>query len=114
MKSLAEFARKPQLLEIVLDTAEVIEEFGEAITFYMHDYVDISTYFDFFKASQEGGDALNGILRSLVLDKDGKPCIQPGNALPVSLTVAVLSEINKNLGKSNPKSSMNETGNQPV
>jgi hypothetical protein len=114
MKSLSEFAKTPELLEIVLDHEQIIAEYGEAITFYMHDYVDITTYFDFFRGQSEGGEAFADALRKIILNKDGLPILAPGQTLPVTLSIAVLSKINDNLGKLKTKSLTKETGNQPA
>jgi hypothetical protein len=111
MKSLTEFAKKPELLEIKIDTPEIIEEYGEPVVFYMKDYVDINTYFDFFRAQTDKDSELDTILRKIVLNEKGEPSIKEGHTLPVDLAVAVLTKINDNLGKSKTKSLMKETGN---
>jgi hypothetical protein len=110
MKSLSEFSKTPELLEIVLDSEQIVKEYGEPITFYMHDYVDINTYFDFFRSQTEKDGSLDQMLRKLILDANGQPCLKEGNTLPVDLAVAALSKVNENLGKLKPKSWMNETG----
>lgn len=115
MKSLAEFAKTPELLEIVLDNEDIVKEYGEPITFYMKDFVDINTYFDFFRSQADGNNSgLNEVLMKLILNKDGKPALKAGEALPVDLAVAALGKINENLGKSGTKSSTKKTGTQPA
>lgn len=112
MKSLKEFAKKPELLEIVLDSEDIIAECGEAITFYMYDYVDINTYFDFYR-SQTEGKKLDTVLQKIILDKDGNPAMDEGAVLPINLSVAVLGKVNENLGKLKTRLSTSEIGNQP-
>jgi hypothetical protein len=114
MKSLDTFARKPELLEIQIDAPDIVEEYGEPIVFYMKDYLDITTYFDFYRAQTENDDKLNAVFRKIILNKDGQPALKDGFALPVNLAVAVLSKVNENLGKSKTKSLMSETGNPPA
>ena len=111
MKNISEFAKTPELLEIVIDTPDILAEYGEAVVFYMKDYVDINTYFDFFRAQTEQNGAIDVILRKIVLNAEGQPCLKEGNTLPVELAVAVLGKINDNLGKSKTKSLTSETGN---
>lgn len=114
MKSLTEFAKTPELLEIVLDTEDIVKEYGEPIVFYMKDFVDINTYFDFFRSQADGNNAgLTAILRKLILNSEGKPVLTQDQELPVDLSIAALSKINENLGKSKTKSLMSETGNPP-
>jgi hypothetical protein len=115
MKSISEFAKTPELLEITLDSEDIVKEYGEPVIFYMKDFVDINTYFDFFRSQTDGNNAgLNDVLKKIILNKEGKPALQDGQALPVDLAVAALGKINQNLGKSNPKSLTKKTGTQPA
>ena len=107
-------ARKPQLIEIVLDDPAIVETYGETITFWMKDVVDINTYFDFFRGQNEGdGENLKSILQQMILNKEGKPALAKDETLPIDISVAVLAKVNEVLGKSRTKSSMSEAGNQP-
>ena len=114
MKSIAEFARKPQLIEIVLDDETIMENYGETITFYIKDYVDIATYFDFFKSQGDGkGDQLNELLRKIILNADGVPVMKEDESIPVDIMISALTRINETLGKSRTKSLAKETGTLP-
>lgn len=109
-----QLARKPQLIEIVLDDAELVAEYGEPIRFWMMDYVDISTYFDFFRSQGEGnGEQLNQLLRSIILNAEGQPVLEADEALPINISVAALSKINETLGKSKTKPLTQNSGAQP-
>jgi hypothetical protein len=110
MKSIADFARKPELIQIVLDHPEIVEEFGEPVIFYMKDYVDINTYFDFFKYQSDNDNGLNQVLQKIILKEDGSPVLGTEDTLPIRLAVGALSKINENLGKLKTKPSMSETG----
>jgi hypothetical protein len=107
-------ARKPQLIEVVLDNEELINEYGEPVKFWMMDYVDISTYFDFFRSQGEGqGEELNTLLRKIILNAEGKPAIGDDESLPIDISVAALTKINETLGKSKTKSLIQNNGAQP-
>ena len=109
-----QLARKPQLIEIVLDDADIVENYGEAIKFWMLDYVDISTYFDFFRSQGQGqGEELNTLLRKIILNAEGQPSIGTDEALPIDISVAALTKINETLGKSKTKLSTQKSGAQP-
>lgn len=115
MKSISDFAKTPELIQISLDDQDIVKEYGEPVIFYMKDFVDINMYFEFFRSQAEGNTAsLNDMLNKLILNKEGNPALQEGQALPVDLAVAALSKINDNLGKSKTKSSTKKTGNQPA
>ena len=110
-----QFAKKPELIEILLDDESIIKEYNEAITFYMKDFVDINTYFDFFRSqNNKSGDELAVLLTKIILNKDGNPVLEEGECFPVDITIAALTKINECLGKSKTKSSIQEAGAQPI
>lgn len=99
-----EFAKKPQLVEVVIDDEEIVKTYGEAITFYMMDFVKITTYFDFFRSQSENdGDRLNEILRKIILNAQGEPALGEDEILPIDICIAALTRINQTLGKSRTK-----------
>jgi len=111
---IAKLANKPQLEKLTLDDADIVERFGEPITFYIHDHMGISTYFNFYKLQQAEDDTLlNDLLRKIILKEDGSNAIGPDEVLPVQLVLAILMRINDFLGKSNAKAtSTQKTGKQ--
>lgn len=105
--------KKPKLTKLTIDDADIVEEYGESIDFWMYDTVDINTYFDFYRVQQErNGEELNALLRRLILKQDGKPVIADDEMLPVDISLGALMKINEFLGKSKTKSSTQETGDQ--
>jgi len=102
--NIKEYARKPQLTEVVIDDEEIVKAYGEPITFYMMDFVKITTYFDFFRSQSENdGDRLNDILRKIILNAEGEPALGPDEILPIDICIAALTRINETLGKSKTK-----------
>jgi len=98
---ISKLAKKPELIKLTLDEAEVVERFGEPITFYIKDQMGISTYFNFYKLQQAEDDSLlNELLRKIVLKEDGTPAIGEDEVLPVQLILGILMRINDFLGKS--------------
>lgn len=108
---ISKLSKKPQLEKLEITDEDVVAEYGEAITFYMLDEMDVSTYFNFYKFQQsQDSDLLNGLLRKIILKENGKPAIAEEEVLPVTLTLAVLVKINEFLGKSKTKAAVQETG----
>ncbi len=108
-----QLARKPKLVEVVIDDENIVETYGDKITFYMMDFVDINTYFDFFRSqSEKNNGELNAMLQSIILNSEGKPALEEGDSLPIDIAVATLTRINETLGKSNPKPLTSNPGNQ--
>jgi hypothetical protein len=108
---LGKFAKKPQLVEVVIDDPEIITEYGESISFWMRDHLDIMTYFDFYR-SQNVADTeqFNRVLSKILLNSQGQNILKEDEILPVDITLAILTRINQVLGKSKTKSSTEEVG----
>ena len=108
---LQELAKAPELIEIVLDDEDIIKTYGEPITFYTYDTVNLTTYFEFFEARTKSQfDILNKIIKKMILNEEGKPAIQDNQDLPVDISAAVLNKIGEILGKSQSRPSMKKTG----
>jgi hypothetical protein len=109
-----QFAKKPELVEIVLDSESILKEYNEPITFYMKDFVDINTYFGFFRSQNEkSGNDLNKLLAKLILNEQGEPVLGEDEAFPIDITIEALTKINETLGKSKTKSLTQSNGTQP-
>jgi hypothetical protein len=106
-----QLAKKPELIEIIVDDADIVANYGEPVTFYMMDQLDINTYFDFFKSQQNSDSTnLNMLIRKIILNKDGLPVISDDETLPIDIVLAALARINQELGKSKTKPLTQQTG----
>jgi hypothetical protein len=111
---LSKFAQKPSLYEVIMDDADLIATYGEPITFYTWDVVSLKTYFEFYNSrSEQHYDMLAKIMRSLVLDKHGKPLLAEDDELPIDIAAAVIQRLGTMLGKSLSKPSIQTDGTQP-
>lgn len=110
---ISKFAKKPELIKMEINDEDIVSQYGDSISFYIYDNVDISTYFDFYKVQQQqDGVKLQELMRKIILKDDGTPALAADEMLPMDLTLAALVKINENLGKSNTKSLTQATGNQ--
>jgi hypothetical protein len=111
--NIKQFASVPKLIEIKLDDKDLVEKYGEPITFYTHDIVGLSTYFEFFNArTEEQFDNLGKILKKLILGEDGKPALADNEDLPIDIAAAAINRIGEILGKSQSRTSTPKTGKQ--
>lgn len=108
-----DYAQKPKLIEIKLDTKDLVEKYGEPITFFAYDVVGMSTYFDFFNARAEGQfDNLGKMMTQLILNEDGKPALAKDEDLPIDIAAAAINALGEILGKSQGKTSTPKAGKQ--
>jgi hypothetical protein len=110
-----QFVSTPKLIEITLDGAELLESYGEPITFYTYDIVSMSMYFDFFNARSAGEyDALGKLIRKMILDDKGNQVMAANQDLPIDIMASAVTKIGEILGKSLSKTSTQETGDAQV
>lgn len=85
---------RPKLIEITIGDEDIVQQYGEAVTFYMLDHLDIQTYFDFYK-HQSAGDLteLTNIVKKILVNKDGKAILVKNETLPVILMSRVITAI---------------------
>ncbi len=101
---ISKLTKKPQLTKIEISDKDIIDQYGDAITFWMIDEMDINTYFNFYKLQQsQDSELLNDLLRKIILKEDGSAAIADDEVLPINITLSVLVAINDFLGKSNTK-----------
>lgn len=110
--NIQDFKVKPKIIEITIDDADIIEKYGDTIKFFMYDYMDLTTYFKFFKAQAEGNtDTLLQIVKDVILDDKGNKVISQEFQLPVDIFTSAVVRITDHLGKSVTKNStQTETG----
>jgi len=105
--NIKEYAKKPQLIEVIIDDENIVKTYGEPITFWMMDFVKINTYFEFFRSQGENdGDRLNDVMRKIILNSQGEPAMTEDEILPIDICIAALTRINETLGKSKTKPSI--------
>lgn len=104
--NISEFKVKPKMIEIEIDDKDIVEIYGDVIKFHMYDHMDLTTYFKFFKAQNEGNtDELLRIVKTIVLDETGKPVMNNEYELPVDIFTNAVVKITDHLGKSGTKKS---------
>jgi hypothetical protein len=112
--NIKDFASKPQLIEVILDDKELVERYGEPIIFYTYNIVRMSTYFDFFNArSNNEFNNLDKMMKSMILNSEGKQALADDEDLPIDLAAAAIIKIGEILGKPQSKASIQTTGDQP-
>ena len=101
-----ELASVPKLLQIDLNSPEILETYGEPVTFWTYDIVSLSTYFEFYNArSNSHFDNLHKMMRKLILLEDGTEALKENEDLPIDIAAAAINKIGEILGKSQSRQS---------
>jgi hypothetical protein len=96
---LSALTAKPQLIEVSIDDEDTIKEFGEALEFYSWDRQPIDVFMKLANSTQADTTAMIDIVRTLILDEDGKQIIKGEEMLPSNVLVRAIAKIVETLGK---------------
>ena len=96
---LSTLAAKPKLALITLDDEDTIKEFGEALEFYSWDRQPIDVFMKLANSTQSDTTSMIDIVRTLILDEDGKQIIKGEEMLPSNILVRAIAKIVETLGK---------------
>ena len=90
---------KPQLIEISIDDEDTIKELGEPITFYTWDRQPLDVFMRLASADHNNTGSVIGIVRTLILDEQGKEIIKEDAMLPTNILMKAISKVTDLLGK---------------
>jgi len=102
---LSEITKKPQLIEVLIDDTDTVKEYGEALSFHTWDRQPMDVFIKLANLSSNMenknpniGDMI-GIVKTLILDEDGKEILTDNNAMPTSILMKVIQKVTESLGK---------------
>jgi hypothetical protein len=96
---LSQIAAKPKLVPFILDDEDTVKEFGEPVEFYSWDRQPLDMFMKLANADQQDMSTMIGLVKTLILDEEGKEIIKGDNMLPSSLLIKVISKVVETLGK---------------
>lgn len=96
---LSQLAAKPQLIKLTVEDEDTIKEHGEAIEFWTWDRQPLDTFMKLANSNQDNAGAMIDIVRTLILDENGKEIITKDVMLPSTVLIKVISKIVETLGK---------------
>ena len=96
---LSQLAAKPKLVEIALDDEETVKEFGEPLTFHTWDRQPLDVFMRLAVAQQSDQSGMLDIIRTMMLDEDGKQIISADAMLPTGVLIRAIGKLTDTLGK---------------
>lgn len=96
---LTKIAAKPQLVKVELDDAEIQAEYGESLEFWTWDRQPLDTFMKLASAEQKNFGNVVDVIRTLILDEDGKEVIEKDAVLPSNIMIKVIGKVVELLGK---------------
>jgi hypothetical protein len=96
---LSQLTAKPQLIEVKLDDEATITEFSEPITFYTWDRQPMDVFMKLASATTSDTTNIINIVRTLILDEQGKEILTDDAMLPTHVLMKAISKVTELLGK---------------
>lgn len=96
---LSELAKKPQLVKVTIDDADIVQEFGEPLEFWTWDRQPMATFLKLASVDQNNTGSVIDAVRDLVLDEAGAPVLTGDVSLPTVVMMRVITKIVEGLGK---------------
>ena len=96
---LSQLAGKPQLIEVIIDDADIVEEFGETIEFWTWDRQPMDMFLRLAAVDATNYASILDAVKALVLDEQGKPVLDGENSLPTKVMMRVITKVIEGLGK---------------
>lgn len=94
-----QIASKPQLIKLSIDDEDIVKEFGETIEFWTLDRQPLETFMKLASVSQNDPKQIIDIVRTLILDDNGKQVIDGEVMLPTNVLLKIIKKIVETLGK---------------
>ena len=96
--NLSDLAKKPELVEIVIDDADIVEQYKEPITFYTFDRCPLDTFTKLAGLNQSNPSEMIHVVKDLILDKDQRPILSKDRMLPPAVLIRAVQKIVAKLG----------------
>jgi hypothetical protein len=95
-----QIASKPQLIKLTIEDAEIIKDYdNEPIEFWTYDRQPLETFMKLAAMNQENSTEIIDLIRTMILDEEGKQVIQGDVTLPTKVLMPMIAKIVETLGK---------------
>lgn len=96
---LSQITAKPKLIEIVIDDEDTLAEYGESLSFYTWDRQPMDVFLKLANIEQDADHNVIAIVKTLILDEDGKEILADNRTLPAKLLMKAIAKVTELLGK---------------
>lgn len=96
---LSQLTAKPQLVKVTLDDEETLKEYNEPVEFHTWDRQPMDVFMKLANATQGNTNDIIGIVKTMILDENGKEILSNDNMLPTNLLMRAIAKVTEMLGK---------------
>ena len=95
---LSQLTAKPQLIIVTLDDEETMKEYKEPLEFHTWDRQPLDIFMKLANADQNNTSTIIEIVRTLILDENGKEILNNDNMLPTKVLMRAIGKVTELLG----------------
>ena len=96
---LSQLSAEPQLVEVTIDNKAIVKKYGEPLTFYTWDRQPMDVFTRLANVTEQDSSEAISVMKTLILDDDGKPVIDDKNTLPMDILIKAMEKVTELLGK---------------
>ena len=96
---LSDIAKKPRLIEVTINDVDVVEKYGEPLTFWTWDRQPMHVFLKLASLDQTDTASVITAVRELILNEDGTQVMSEEAALPTPILMRVITTVVERLGK---------------
>lgn len=96
---LSQLSAEPQLVEVTIDDKKIVKKYGETLTFYTWDRQPMDVFTRLANITEQDSSEAISVMKTLILDDDGKPVIDDKNTLPMDIMIKAMEKVTELLGK---------------
>ena len=95
---LSQLTAKPTLVLVSIDDEETMTEFKESLEFYTWDRQPLDVFMKLASVEKNNSSSIIEIVRTLILDENGKEILNEGNMLPMNVLMKAIGKVTDLLG----------------
>lgn len=96
---LSQITAEPKLIEVSIDDEDTIKQYGEALSFHTWDRQPMDVFMRLANLDGKDTGQLINIVKTLILDEEGKPLLNEKNMLPTGILMKAIGKVTEQLGK---------------
>lgn len=96
---LSQITAEPKLIEISIDDKDIVDDYGEPLTFHTWDRQPMDVFMRLANIDQKNTGELISIVKTLILDDKGHQILTDKNMLPTGILMKAIAKVTEQLGK---------------
>lgn len=93
MTSLADLAKKPELIKLTIDDPDIVTKYGSEVTFWTYDRCPLELFTKLAGVDQSNPSEMIQVVKHLMLDENSHEILSKDKMLPPALLIRAIQKI---------------------